>query len=121
MLAPNNTPAAEQQDNTTSLAALALCIRAQHRFCQVASVTALRHALNAGDALIRAQTLVSSGWKRWLRNNCFLGARTAQLYQQLARHRDEIEAEISRAPDLSLRAARRLIGKPNTKPADKHT
>jgi hypothetical protein len=83
-----------------------------------ASLTALGHALDAGDYLIEAQSRVSINWKEWLRANCFLAVSTAQLYQQLARHRAEIEAEITRFPDLSLCAARRLIAKPpKPKPA----
>jgi hypothetical protein len=62
--------------------------------------------------LIAAQARVTTGWKRWLRENCFLSQRTALLYQQLARHRAEIEAEITRLGELSLRAARRLIAEP---------
>ena len=62
--------------------------------------------------LIEAQGRVSSGWKWWLRENCFLSVRTAMLYMQLARHRAEIEAEIERMGELSLRAAIRLIAEP---------
>jgi hypothetical protein len=53
-----------------------------------------------------------TNWKKWLRDNCFLSVSTAQLYQQLARHRDEIEAEVERTGvELGVRAARRLISK----------
>jgi hypothetical protein len=74
---------------------------------------ALHHDLAVGDALNAAQSCVSTGWKRWLREHCFLSVRTAMLYQQLARHRAEIEAEIERVGELSLRAAMRLITKPS--------
>jgi hypothetical protein len=36
---------------------------------------------------------------------------TARLYQQLSRHRAQIEAEIARVGPLSIRAARRLVTK----------
>jgi hypothetical protein len=80
---------------------------------------ALRSDLDVGDDLNEAQSGVPSGkWKWWLKEkrfqikeNRFLSVRTAQLYQQLARHRDEIEAEIERVGELSLRAARKLITK----------
>jgi hypothetical protein len=107
------TPSTEQ-DN---LADLAERIRVELQAAKIAWNNALGHALNIGQALLAAQPLVSGNWKRWLRDNCALSVSTAQLYQQLARHRDEIEAEISRAPDLSLRAARRLISKPKSEPA----
>jgi hypothetical protein len=74
----------------------------------------LHRDLDIGDMLIEAQGRVSSGWKRWLRENCFLSVRTAMLYMQLARHRAEIEAEIERMGELSLRAAIRLIAKSDT-------
>jgi hypothetical protein len=57
-------------------------------------------------------------WKEWLRENCFVSDRTAQLYQQLARHRDDIEAELQHNVELSLRAARRLISKPQDDEGD---
>jgi hypothetical protein len=77
----------------------------------------LHQDLAVGDALIEAQARVSSNWKQWLRENCFLSVRTALLYQRLARHRAEIEAEIERAGELSLRAAVRLIAEPSTRNA----
>jgi hypothetical protein len=100
------------QIDTQDLAELAKAIRDEHRAAQEASVTALHHALNAGEALIAAHAKVSGNWKNWLRDNCFLSVPTALLYQQLARHRLEIEAELERVPHLSLRGARRLIAKP---------
>jgi Protein of unknown function (DUF3102) len=101
-----NTPAASE------LNALAAKVRASVRAAQVAACNALHAALDAGDALVTAQEQVPAGeWTRWLRHNCFLSKRTALLYMQLARHRDEIEARLEEIPDLSLRAARRLIMK----------
>jgi hypothetical protein len=94
---------------------LAHRIRVASQAAREAWSNALGHALDAGDALNEAQSRVSTGWKKWLRKNCFLGTSTAQLYQQLARHRAEIEAEMARVPELSLRAARRLISKPPKK------
>jgi hypothetical protein len=81
---------------------------------------ALRKALDAGAALLEAQAQVpASEWQRWLKDNCFLSMRTAELYMQLARNRETIEAELSRVPGLSLRAARRLISTPKSNPAPK--
>jgi hypothetical protein len=74
---------------------------------------ALHHDLDVGDALNAAQQRVTTGWKRWVREHCFLSVRTALLYQRLARHRAEIEAEIERVGELSLRAAVRLIAGPS--------
>jgi hypothetical protein len=99
-------------DSIIILDELASAIRKALQASKIERCNALHHDLDAGDALIKAQAQVSAGWKRWLRENCFLSVRTALLYQQLARHRDEIEAEIERVGELSLRAAVRLIAKP---------
>jgi hypothetical protein len=100
--------------NTSVLDQLAHRIREAQQAVQTAGATVLRHALEAGDDLIEAQSRVSTNWKKWLRDNCFLSVRTAQLYQQLARHREEIEAAIAQAGELSLRAACRLITPPRS-------
>jgi hypothetical protein len=117
MSALNITPQTKQQDG---LAALAGRIRAECQAAQRAWSNALGHVLDAGDLLIQAQRHVSTNWKAWLREHCFMGVSTAQLYQQLARHRQEIEAELSRAPGLTLRGARHLI-KQAAKKAEKPT
>ena len=91
---------------------LARQIRAGLELARRERCNALHHDLDIGDALLEPQARVSSGWKRWLRENCFLSVRTALLYQRLARHRAEIEAEIERVGELSLRAAVRLLTTP---------
>ena len=100
-----------------TLAELAQRVRAALHASDRDRCNALHHDLDGGDALIEAQRqVVAPNWKCWLKNNCFLSVRTAMLYMQLARHREEIEAEIRRVGDLSLRAAVRLISKPVDKP-----
>src|SRR5262249_3142380 len=93
MLRPNNTPPAHGQD---ARADLARQIRDHHRQIQRTLGLTLGQMLDTGDLLIAAQGLVQSNWKKWLRTECFLGVSTAQLYQQLARHRHAIEGELSR-------------------------
>ncbi len=109
----DGTSAPAAQDLT--LPELACRVRDAHTAVQKAAANALALAFDAGEALIVAQEKVSSNWTVWLRENCFFGASTARLYQQLARHRAEIEAERDRIPYLSLRAARRLIAKPKAR------
>jgi hypothetical protein len=76
-----------------------------------ANANALARALDLGDALDEAQARVApGGWQRWVQD-CGLKLSTSRLTQQLAAHRDEIEAERARVPGLSLRGARRLIAK----------
>lgn len=65
----------------------------------------LRHALDAGDNLIAAKALCAHG--EWTERLAATGipASTAQLYMQLARQRERIEA----AGCTSIRQARRLL------------
>jgi hypothetical protein len=111
-------PAAAAQGAT--LNELAHFIRTALQTSRQDRCNALHRDLNVGDALIDAQNRVSTGWKRWLRENCFLSVRTAMLHMQLARHHAEIEAEIERVGELSLRAAVRLISKPSKKAPKSH-
>ena len=93
---------------------LALVVRDEIHKARMAWSNALGHAMNAGDALIVVQPKVAErgiNWKKWLRENCLVAVSTAELYMQLAHHRDQIEAELQRGVELSLRAARRLISK----------
>jgi hypothetical protein len=94
---------------------LACVIRTEIQKCRAAMANALAAAMNAGDALIAVKPKVLERgitWTKWLRENCLLAESTAKLYVQLACHRDQIEAELQRGVELSLRAARRLISKP---------
>ena len=82
---------------------------------RIAQSNALDHAMNAGDAFNALQPkVVALGfkWKAWVREKCLVAESTAALYQQLARHRDEIEAAILQGMESTLRAARRLISNP---------
>jgi hypothetical protein len=111
----------EENCNATTGAQVAVLAKLAHRIrtavqtSQQDRCNALHHDLDAGDALIEAQKRVCSSWKRWLKENCSLGVRTAMLYMQLARHRRDIENEIERVGELSLRGAVRLICAPSKK------
>jgi hypothetical protein len=101
---------------------LAAVVRDEMQKARQAWSNALGHAMAAGDALIQVQPKIAErgiNWKKWLRENCFVASSTAQLYMQLARHREQIEAELRRNVELSLRAARRLISaaEKSSKPA----
>jgi hypothetical protein len=110
----HSTEPSDFNPNISVLDQLAHRIREARQAAQQAGAALLHHTLDAGDALNEAQTRVSTGWKRWLRDNCFLSVRTAFVYQQLANHRTEIEAAIGQAGELSLRAALRLIAPPRS-------
>jgi hypothetical protein len=94
---------------------LALRICTAHKAVQAVWSNALDQAFIAGDGLIEVKKRgVTIGWKRWLREVCHLAPSTAALYVQIAKHRVEIEAKLQEDPNLSLRAARRLISKRKT-------
>jgi predicted RNase H-like nuclease (RuvC/YqgF family) len=64
------------------------------------------HAVKAGAALLAARERIPrGGWERWVRENCDLSLRTAQIYTQLARGRPLIEAEAQSSAPRSLSAA----------------
>jgi hypothetical protein len=102
---------------------LAHVVRDEMQDARVAWSNALGHALNAGDALVAAQPKVTDlgiTWKKWLKDNCCVAVSTAQLYMQLARHRDDIETEIQSKGELSLRGARQLIAKARDDEGEDH-
>ncbi len=108
MLAPNNTNPVHQQDG---LAALAETIRREHSAVGHAAINMLAHAMAAGDALAAAKAKVTHGnWAQWLRRETDLSERTAQRYLQLAAARAQLDANPSRATDLSITGALRVLG-----------
>src|SRR3954452_25391410 len=65
------------------LPVLAAEIRRAHADVHDAAMTAAQRAIDAGHALIEAKELVAHGqWLPWLRENCALSERTAQLYMK---------------------------------------
>jgi hypothetical protein len=98
-------------ENASSLTPLAHQIREACQAVRQSGLTALDHIFRAGEALNKAQEQVTGNWKQWLRESCSLGVSTALLYQQISRHRAEIETEAKANPNFSLRAARQFITK----------
>jgi Protein of unknown function (DUF3102) len=72
-----------QLTNQDDLAALALRIKFEHEAAAVAVKSSVDHAIKAGQLLLQAKTLVQYGnWLPWLRENCDIAERTAQLYMR---------------------------------------
>ena len=78
---------------------------------------ALQHALAAGDALLAAREKVTRSREQWVRRECRIKLRSAQVYMQLARGRAVLEAQSS-AP-LSIAAALRILNGARKKPPGK--
>ncbi|MCF6100352.1 DUF3102 domain-containing protein [Mesorhizobium muleiense] len=73
-------------DESNRLPVLAAEIRRAHADVQEAAKTAAQCAIDAGHALIEAKALVKHGeWLPWLREQCALAERTAQLYMKIAK------------------------------------
>jgi hypothetical protein len=95
-------------------------VRRAHKVVEAAWANALARALDAGDVLLELQEefrncRVSTPWRRLLEEQCSVPWSTAKFYMRLARHREKIEAKMALFPELSLRAARRLIAEPAKK------
>jgi hypothetical protein len=106
-----------------NLTDVAATIRTELQNEKGAGAALLRSAMAAGDALNLAQANLhktNRSWESWLRENCLISTRTAEVRQQLANHRAEIEAEVQRVGDyFSIRAALRKISKTKKKSPNK--
>ena len=70
----------------------------------------IRKAIDAGNALIDAKRQVGHGnWLKWLKENCELSDRTAEVYMTCARNRQRLETIIAAAANMTLAQALREI------------
>ena len=83
---------------SNSLPELAARIRAEHEATGDALKSSVEHGIAAGELLIEAKAKVQHGqWLPWLRDNCEMSERTAQLYMRLAKNREPIEIKSAMA------------------------
>jgi hypothetical protein len=96
---------------SNSLPELAARIRAEHEATGDALKSSIDHSMAAGELLIEAKAKVPHGqWLPWLKDNCAISERTAQLYMRLAKNRTAIEDQIRNGvADLSLNEAAALL------------
>ena len=88
------------------LPVLAIEIRRAHADVGEAAKTAAERAIAAGHALIEAKSLLGHGkWLPWLRDNCALAERTAQLYIRVAKS----GVKPATLADLGLKVAAKAI------------
>jgi len=109
-----HTPIANAGSNTAvMLADLARRINAEHEATEIAMQSGLEHAIKAGELLLEAKEAVPHGnWLPWLKANCSVSERTAQLYMKVAREREALGAESASLADLTLEQAARRLSKP---------
>jgi hypothetical protein len=70
---------------------------------QMGDTAGYEHFCTAGGLLVEAKGQVAHGqWGRWLSKNFELSDRTAQLYMQWARHRDQIRNGLAETEHTSL-------------------
>lgn len=80
------------EPDQSRLAQLADEIRTEMELAERLFATSLDHAMNAGDCLLEAQTLVQRGmWSFWLKDNFNLTSQTARTYMRVAANRERVE------------------------------
>ena len=90
MMTPTPSTALVRSNSLNDLAAR---IRTEHEAVSSFARQTLQHAINAGELLLAAKSLVDHGdWGDWLHDNCAVSQRTAQSYMRLAHNRAAIEA-----------------------------
>jgi len=96
--------------NADPLGELATRIKSLHAQVVEAGRNVIRKAIEAGNALIDAKRQVGHGnWLKWLKENCELSDRTAEVYMTCARNRQRVEAIIATAANMTLAQALREI------------
>lgn len=89
---------------TVSLSDLAHGIIAEHVQVELAARQGLKHAIRAGQLLVEAKSQVAHGeWVCWVKSNCHLSVRTAQVYMRLAN--SQVHANTQRSALLTIGAA----------------
>lgn len=95
---------------------LAEKIRKECQWLLESSRTSLSHARRCGELLNDAKAKVKHGeWEAWLKENCHLSVRTAQLYMRLANKGDELAAKAQSIADLTIAEAADLLSTPRSK------
>ena len=104
------------------LTGLAEKINAEHRACEEALRSGLRHAVRAGELLAEAKGQVKHGeWGRWLEENFEASERTAQAYMKVAREIPNLDGvKAQRVADLSFRGALRELASPKSSLGEDH-
>jgi len=100
----------DMKPTADALGELATRIKSLHAAVIESGKNTVRKAIDAGVALIEAKKQVDHGqWLKWLKQNCELSDRTAEVYMTCARNRQKLEAIIAAAANMTLAAALREI------------
>lgn len=105
-------------ENDEELEALAKEIRQEGAAVIESSRTSIGHACHCGELLARAKNKVKHGeWGQWVKSNCSLSVRTAQLYMRLAANSEELLTRTQAIAHLTLEEADKLLSTPRLETA----
>lgn len=94
---------------TEPLAVLAAEINQEHAAATAAAVSAIEHARNCGELLIKAKAEIGhGGFQLWLKSNCRVKERQARNYMLLARNWETISKSAPGA-EMTVKGALKLI------------
>jgi hypothetical protein len=89
----------------TVLATITAQIKAEHALVMKGMVDVVKHAILAGENLLRAKPSFDQGtWTPYLKETCG-SDRTAQVYMQLAKKKDDLKEFLEKAQSPSLSKA----------------
>jgi hypothetical protein len=109
----NTIPTPNRQEHLAGLTAKA---KSEHLAVGHALGNALQHAMNCGDALLAIREMVPDGkWQAYLRDQTDIPARSARVYQQVAKSRPLLEREGSAAAPISIAQALAYLRDPEAK------
>lgn len=95
------------------LATLAKQINAAHKACEESVRGSFARAAEAGDLLVKVKEQLSHGeWLPWLKKNFDGSHKTASGYMIVASRLPELEANLKRDSNLSIRAAIKMLSAP---------
>jgi hypothetical protein len=114
----NNLPIIKTETDPNTLDDLATKINNAHYQVEQAFSSAMNHALEAGDFLLKVKKQVShGGFAPWIRNNCEFADRMARAYMSVAVQFPKLpDEERQRVADMSLRGVLKLFASPGGRP-----
>ncbi len=114
----NNLAVQQTELEHNTLDDLATKINIAHNQVEQAFLSAVNHALVAGDLLLEAKRQVSHGeFKSWIEQNCEFSDRMARAYMRVAEQLPKLpDEERQRVADMSLRGVLKLFASPGSRP-----
>ncbi len=97
---------------TETLPDLAARINTAHEAVARSFGNSIKHAIEAGILLVQAKEKLAHGqWLPWLKENCSIQERTAQLYMQMSKGEAQLRLKSATLADLTLEDAARQLSR----------